>query len=135
MRDLRSYRLTASITAAVLLAGPLAASGHYALVEHTVCPEHGEILHADEGPAEASTHEALPPGVRQAPARHPGSSHEVDHCLAPATLPGPSVISPVPSPVGVGKKARRIPTPSVLPLASVALLRQAPKTSPPAPLS
>jgi hypothetical protein len=71
------------VLSAVLLSLLLRASetAHFLLVQHSICQEHGELLHVDD--ADHHAHEAgaapdLVPTLRDASAEHRG--HEHDHC-------------------------------------------------------
>ncbi len=119
--------------AAMFLAAQVSSFTHELLVQHVTCAEHGELIHVDGSVAPA----ALPPLETSAltsalPGLTTGHGHE--HCLActarreqlilsgpSATLPGPVASKAV---VGVARGSF-----SPLP---VALLRLAPKNSPPA---
>lgn len=116
----------------LLLAGAQALpSLHFVLVAHEVCPEHGEILHADDG---ASSHA---PGSTWRGAEVAAGSeleHEHEHCSV-ALRPGPPELSgaelacdasgalPVAELVAPAARERAH--------SSVALLAYAPKLAPP----
>lgn len=120
---------------ALLLSAQLLALGHLLIVRHTICPEHGEMIHS--GPPGAV--QAMRPtreGAAVDPALDGGavpSEHAHDHCLALANprerfamlpaldlMPG-SLLVPTTG-----------PTLSYVALApAVAVLLLAPKNSPP----
>jgi hypothetical protein len=119
----------------LLLAAQLVALGHLLVVRHTICPEHGEAIHS-ESPSEAQTlgssHEATAADPTLG-AGAPTAEHTHDHCLALANtrerfapLPAPDVM---PGPLLV---AATLPSLAIIGGApAVALLRLAPKNSPP----
>lgn len=109
---------------------------HFFLIEHAVCPQHGELIHADEAghhPLHASTapdtgHTAAQPAAAEA-------AHAHDHCAVVsdrrerwACL---ASLGSVASPPEVEMLAAvRVRTSSCVP--AVPLLLLAPKSSPPA---
>ncbi len=115
--------------AAVFLTAQLSAFQHRLEVQHAVCAEHGEQIHAEgSSPEAAHTDDAVT-------ASTPAFDHGHDHCfaflarreaLAPASVPtialpeGPAVERPAIAEGAVGA------------LSPVAVLRLAPKSSPPA---
>lgn len=123
-------RIASSIAlAAVFLTAQLSAFQHRLEVQHAVCAEHGEQIHtagSSSGPAHAESSVA---------ASTPALDHGHDHCfaflarreeLAPASVPtialpeGPAVERPAIAEGAIGA------------LSPVAVLRLAPKSSPPA---
>ena len=119
-------RIAATFLVVAFLVAQMVAVGHQASVRHTVCPEHGELV---DGTQDAA------PATSLALSTSTGSDvpHDHDHC---------SIWSPRRSPLGdrapalLAGEVASVPT---LVLASeslnaetVAILRIAPKTSPPA---
>ena len=129
-----SRRFAALATGVLLLAGQLSSLAHFALVQHARCAEHGELVHAR---AEGAPVAAAPTATRGTSALTPAAAEEAhghDHCVlgvarrSGALLPGRTTpTAPAPRPSGVA--ARSLATPAA---PSVALLRLAPKSSPPA---
>jgi hypothetical protein len=122
-------------TSTLLLAAQLFTLGHLLIVRHTICREHGEAVHSGspgETPALRPGHEGAT-GDRALGGGAPAPEHAHDHCLAQANtrerfallpaadlLPGPLLLAaPLPSLAAV----------AVAP--AVAVLRLAPKNSPP----
>jgi len=122
---------TAALTAAALVACSLLAFWHQASVAHARCAAHGELVHVE---AEAGLEAAGPIGsdwITPAPAPAAAGDHH-DHCqLCPATHGslGLEKAIDVVAPAPVVEPVDRPPPP--VPPASVALVRLAPKTSPP----
>lgn len=115
---------------ALFLAAQVSSFTHELLVRHVTCPEHGELIHADESTAGSPAEEpAL--AVRAAPAAI--STHGHEHCLACTARRGqlfiaaPTAALVVAPALKLAAGAARRTTP-----APVALLRLAPKSSPPA---
>ena len=113
---------------AVLLAAQLSAFNHQLFVQHVTCVEHGEQIHVEGAPA------AVPGAEPAVTASATAAGHGHDHCSvflarreeqAPVSAPalelpeGPAVERPV-----VEARSAGLPSP-------VALLRLAPKGSPP----
>jgi hypothetical protein len=63
--------------AALLVVGQLTALFHFALVQHDVCSDHGELMHAGDAPAAAAAAIAREPLAVPGDADH-GLAHE--HC-------------------------------------------------------
>jgi len=114
--------------AALLAAAPLASALHVVAVPHEVCADHGELVHGDHVSTSSAPDETASLGTETQ-----ADSHEHDHCLlgtpaAGASLRPSRVVAA--STVAVtdgGFSLRRS-----APIASEALYRIAPKTSPPA---
>jgi len=124
-------RLFAAFGAYLCLATHLMGVLHVLVVRHATCPDHGEVVHGEEPvPAETST---LPGQAARDATRDPDEEAD-DHCLLMATRrrevapppPGHQLIlfSPVISTLETSAAAAAAP--------AGALLRFAPKTSPPA---
>jgi len=132
-RPVRRARMRATST--LLLAAQLLTLGHLLVVRHTICPEHGEAIHS----ASSSQVQAMRPGHQSAaadPALDSGATpaeHAHDHCLARANTRERFALLPVPELVpGPLLAAATPPSPSVVGAApALALLRVAPKNSPP----
>jgi len=78
----RSLRLRFAQLAVVLcvVTAWMAQIGHFALVEHTLCSEHGELVHGDgHGHASAATADAA---EQQQASNAADLDHEHDHCHA-----------------------------------------------------
>jgi hypothetical protein len=112
----------------------LASALHFALVAHTVCSAHGELVHDD---AHATPHTATPADAhaswRDASQDDHGLAHDHDHCLV-------GTVSPAEANVAASPDAVTIVQPETATHAALALVvarRErlyllAPKTSPPA---
>lgn len=124
--------------AAVLiqLVGALGGYAHLALVEHERCPEHGELVHANEG--QAGAHQPAAPaelpadGSSRLGAADPGDD-EHDACAVVASLRKRGISCQSPSD---GLAVARAEGPSPLPSSPAsprerALFLLAPKNSPP----
>lgn len=112
----------------------LASALHFALVAHTVCNAHGELVHDDEHEtAHVATHGDAEASWRNASRDEHGLGHEHDHCLVGA-------VAPAEASVGASQDVLAIFQPETetrAPLAIVVAGRErlyllAPKTSPPA---
>jgi hypothetical protein len=131
----RSRRASLRATSTLLLAAQLLTLGHLLIVRHTICPEHGEAMHSG-APSETQALAPTREGATSDPSAGSGvppAQHAHDHCPAQAhtrerfallpaadSMPGPLLLaSPLPSLAAVA--ARR----------AVAVLRLAPKNSPP----
>jgi len=118
------------LCAVALLAGDLLRGAHLLTAHHAVCPEHGELVHADA--VSGSAHDDAPSGGALA---SPGSEsgHHHDHCgLAgpgsrsqPATTTGPVALA-MPSSV-----TPVVPTFMARCVVARAVVSYAPKQSPP----
>lgn len=130
-------RLLAFLVTAIIIASHASSFAHLLLVEHAVCPQHGEWIHADELGAHAESAPAESPQAGQSTlkaALSPEAEHAHDHCAAPserrkyitAEPRSPAVSSPcAPSPLAM-RAAEDAPR-----ARSVALFYLAPKNSPP----
>lgn len=82
-REGRAFQRVLVMLVAMLSAAlQLGSAAHFVLVRHTVCSEHGELVHAGE--AHAGSHAGLPsagddPTLDEAAAVDEG--HEHDHCV------------------------------------------------------
>lgn len=128
--DPRRLRPWAVVTAAILVAGELAAFAHLAFARHVTCPEHGELL--DLGDAEGTTHASSNiPTAGETPAST--DTHEHHGCaLLPRGGERASIGGPAPRPAILDQtrpalfaceRDRRS--------SLIALYRLAPKNSPP----
>ncbi len=114
----------------LVLVGQLSTLFHLALVRHVTCPQHGELVHATDDAAAISGARAglqiraVPPSV---------DHHGHDHCLISTSRRedsvGPAAARVfVPAAAAVSAVSRQDPAQSSR---GVALLRLAPKSSPP----
>ena len=132
-RPVRCARMRATST--LLLAAQLVTLGHLLIVRHTICPEHGEAIHAGL-PSQA---QAMPPGHQDAAADSvldcgaAPAEHAHDHCLARANTRERFALLPaLDSLPGALLAAATLPSLAIVGVApAVALLRFAPKNSPP----
>jgi hypothetical protein len=130
-------RLLVLVTVAFTFASQSSSFAHFLLVEHAVCPEHGDWIHADElaahtaNSSEAAQHEGTSTGWTTLPLE---DSHEHEHCAVSSerrhqlvVQANSAVLSPPPRFVqaAVGPPRTRVVRP-------VPLFRLAPKNSPPA---
>ena len=131
----RTRRASMRAISTLLLAAQLATLGHLLIVRHTICPEHGEMIHSGL-PSQAQTIRPPHQGSAADPALGggaPPAEHAHDHCLARANprerfalLPAlDSMFGPLPA-------ATKLPPRLAVAVApAVAVLRLAPKNSPP----
>jgi hypothetical protein len=118
---------------AVVYAGSAA---HFALVQHSTCLEHGEVIHSDEGgmPAQpqrlepSSTDERVTPTSQGPRLGHGAEAHCTHTFLRRESLLPAAWCLPTPEALG---ESSRILGLEQLPLEPVARLRLAPKSSPP----
>jgi hypothetical protein len=149
-------RLVATLSVAAFLLGNLGSLFHQATTAHTVCPEHGELIHGDSeelAAAGTASHadrfhhlrvargedpaapyqaaESEPDRVRD---RTRAASHEHDHCFVCSPSRERSAAPAATSPGEDAAHASRAPLAhaAVPGSAGRALYRTAPKTSPPA---
>ena len=105
---------------------------HRLFVQHKVCAEHGEIVHAEGATAALQLAAGEARELRAAPTE--ATDHGHDHCTL--TLPRrEDVLSPAPAFVWLGlqvSSAIAAVDESVVALNGIELLRLAPKSSPPA---
>ena len=131
----RVRRARMHVTSTVLLAAQLVTLGHLLIVRHSICPEHGEAIHsglAGQARALAPAHQGRasdPVLVSETPT----AEHAHDHCLARANTRERFALTPV-----LDSTPGSLPVVATLPLLSavgaapaVAVLRLAPKNSPP----
>ena len=124
--------------AGLCLLAQLVGMAHLALVQHATCLEHDALMHSEQARAAGETQQtALPPrSVQRRTLEQPAPDsaiHAEDHCLAAgyrrSELTTPSC-EWSPAPPIPGPPPPR-PRDAVEPPAPVALLRLAPKSSPP----
>lgn len=119
----------------VYLVGAMGGYLHFAFVQHERCPEHGELIHAQER-AEARDHAAAVPVSGQAPAHvssvGSGDDDSHDPCFAVASLSPRCCVSSSDASVARAESGDDRGSHDLVALA-VAILDLAPKTSPPAP--
>ena len=118
----------AALLVASFLVAQLIGLVHQSTAQHSVCPEHGELIHGRTVAGTWSGPEASADRVPQAPSDDhdvcelAAASHErsepPDHALSVATAPD--------------TERAAAPLPTLAPRASLALYLTAPKTSPPA---
>ena len=118
----------AALLVASFLVAQLIGLVHQSTAQHSVCPEHGELIHGRTVAGAWSGLEASADRVPQAPSDDhdvcelAAASHErsepPDHTLSVATAPD--------------TERAAAPLPTLAPRASLALYLTAPKTSPPA---
>jgi hypothetical protein len=135
-RPARTRRILALVLLCLCLAGQLSGFAHLVTVQHAVCPEHGEVVHGPPGGSEVALAPALALGGQLpalSPSSAPAAGHEHDHCLLLSQRRGQAVPEPAPRPVrNAAQPARQVPGREVACCArSIALLRLAPKNSPP----
>jgi len=127
---IRAIQGLSALTVLALLLGQLAAVGHYVLVAHYFCAQHGTMHHG-----RAPSHSVLAPHQRRASvSRAAIAAHDAhDECAFPArhrdaTEPPMTAARPVlhstPPPIWIAST-----TSSIAP--AISLLSQAPKQSPP----
>ena len=130
LRALRALGVLGMATAALLIAGQLAAVGHYVFVAHYLCSEHA-TMHHGHGPRLAP--EASAPGPSSVRAVIETEHGVHDTCAFPArerqALETPAAGS-APTPAALGRAATAIARHDAV-LPPVPLLSQAPKQSPP----
>ncbi len=114
--------------------GQLFSVAHLLLVPHTVCAEHGELIHVEGVGSSAPSHEQDPTHSVYRPASGVDSADVHDHCLASATrrekvtLPAVQSAS-VPA---YGLAASHVRQEALAPPRALGILAFAPKSSPPA---
>lgn len=108
---------------------------HFALVQHVVCSDHGELVH------QSASHEAHAERADagqeqgQGPALHADAgAHDHEHCAFAATTREALALPPPHAVVTIGATARSAQLTAITSdaLCCDALFRLAPKTSPPA---
>lgn len=115
------------------MSGQLAGVAHMALVRHVTCPEHGELLHAEDDGTPSAPTPADGTASLAALTEDSESSHGHDHCAVAIqrraqTMPVSRVaVAHTVSPVTEASNERAAPA---MPLG--AIYRLAPKSSPPA---
>ena len=131
----RTRRASLRATSTLLLAAQLATLGHLSIVRHTICREHGEAIHSGS-PSQAQAMRSTQAGALADPALRGGgqpAAHSHDHCLAQAKTRERFALLPAPD-----AKPDPLLLAAILPSLSavgaapaVAVLRLAPKNSPP----
>lgn len=115
------------------MVGQALSLAHLWLIGHAVCPEHGEIYHTAAGAQTARqelTLAAKPTAAAQAAASANDDEHE--HC--PSTCPRPHLLTLAPATTAqraAPVTPRLLPSQPPLAPRPIALLRVAPKNSPP----
>jgi hypothetical protein len=131
----RRTAIASLLTALLCLVSQVAGVAHLGLVAHVRCLEHDALVHAR--PGDSVGHQAAPaagPIARGVPADIEG--HDDDHCLAVGLGRRDQALMPVPVASAATASAPQ-PSPAarppvLVPERPVALLRLAPKASPPA---
>jgi len=127
-----------AFAASVLVVGQLLGTLHFALVEHVVCVEHGEIAHVPNADAfsaraefiQRGTTDVVSPGLSKW--FQSGSSEDHPHCLVQALRRDSATRTRIPISVVTHRLADGAHSLPGLPHAeSAALFRLAPKHSPP----
>lgn len=130
-------RVVSVLVAALLIVSQASSLAHALLVEHAVCPQHGEWMHADElaahaGGSGAKADRAGRPTLQTA--LPPAEGHEHEHCavLSERRQSGAAEsTSPADSMVFGADQTVACLTGGATEAQSVPLLRLAPKNSPP----
>lgn len=126
-------RFAALALSIVTLVGQLSSFAHALFVPHASCAEHGEVIHAPQGPANPGA-TAGSPELAFAAAPVVDADHAHEHCLFASVCRD----HPTLSPRLCDKLDRPVSSPSrvqprdIEPACAVALFRLAPKSSPPA---
>jgi hypothetical protein len=117
--------------AAICLVGQLSSVAHQVQVAHVTCPEHGELVHAEAGaPGQPAASESALPSYAAVPA--PPPAHDHDHCLVADFRRAACVVLESDSGFVAQDEWRTDgPARDVSRVATLALFRLAPKTSPP----
>ena len=122
MRRPLVVRLVALAAATVLVTAQLGSVAHDES-EHTVCPEHGETIHAEA----VAAHEERPAWT----AHRGAETDHAEHCGILTTLHAhASDFAPSQAASPLGEALRSVPTPVLA--TGIPLLHLAPKASPPA---
>lgn len=126
---LRRYRvMSALVLATLLVGGQLVSLAHFAGTPHVECSEDGELIHVGAVAASAPQHTTIArdPAVPDPPHRH-------EHCRM-VSMRAPLLSGPAHSPVALRSCVSRVSTHTHIsaPPPPIAILRQAPKSSPPA---
>lgn len=120
--------------AALFVAAQLSSFTHELLVRHVTCPEHGELIHADEATASLPVSSDDAPALAYRATSVEVSGHGHEHCSV-CTARREQLFIAAPSAPLVSaatlKEVVGVERGNCLP-APVALLRLAPKSSPPA---
>lgn len=133
LKHLQPFRAPAFALAlaSLALAGHLLALAHLALVRHVRC-EHGDLVEVASSEMLRSVHGVATPAMGRSPT--PGSSSDHQHCTI-ATLPRERTLptAPMVSASTLGSPVISVSRDGQPPLpVPIALLRLAPKNSPPA---
>ena len=136
----RSVQVFLAIVCAALQLGVAA---HFFLVQHALCAEHGDLVHADSPHASQVASERAAEAQTNAPVLQTGQAlddaHEHDHCLQ-SNARGRSVIEAREGRLTEAPRAASVPihavvrSPEPRALRSLKLLLLAPKNSPPCAL-
>jgi hypothetical protein len=125
LRRLKRIRCAAALLAALIALGPLLSAAHLALVQHVTC-DHGETIEIVF--ADGEQHQHAGTCIRESSA---ASEHEHDHC-AVAGHQHARAVAPDRSVEGAARVRQLVALPDATAPPQIALLSQAPKSSPPA---
>jgi hypothetical protein len=139
----RTRRYLALVLLCLCLVGQLSGFTHFLTVQHGVCPEHGEVVHGPHqtGQTGQTPDAALAPvlaleGLLSAVQKTstPAAEHEHEHCLLLSERRGQAVPEQALRPLRAAPLGTAPPLIAVEPRHDrcIALLRLAPKNSPPA---
>lgn len=135
-----SFRALSVSVACFLVLSQISSFLHFFVVQHTVCPEHGELVHAAPGDLVAATSpDPLPQSRDNAvdtakSSRSSDANHGHDHCMVCAQRREHATLarSPAVVPPSLGAKLAVARDRGARILSSVPLYLIAPKNSPPA---
>jgi hypothetical protein len=134
------FRYLAACVAALCLVAQFSSFAHMLLVRHATCPDHGELIHANEegGSASIERGQLANASEEQVPAfearRDAASEHGHDHCAVLANRRDSTTLTAAQSPVLIGPPGLsgiQDHQEDLRPV-SFALYLLAPKNSPPA---
>lgn len=130
-------RLASLALAALCVLGQLSGIFHLALVQHVVCPQHGDLVHADELHTEvAAVQSPQLAGLRSVSGVRGGEtgvgSHQHDHCLLYAHRREPAFFRTARGSFFAAARSVQFDSwPGLVSRATSSLFRIAPKQSPP----
>jgi hypothetical protein len=133
-------RIFAAVLAFACLFSQLAGVLHLILVQHVACPEHGELVHADElrsepHPGFAATRKPKPssPAVEATSGASAKQHHSHDHCVAALQSREDSLaLLGTPAVAVLQRHVDAIDSVEAVSISGGVLYRLAPKQSPPA---
>jgi hypothetical protein len=120
--------VSALVLATMLVGGQLVSLAHFAGTPHVECSDDGELIHVAAVAESAPLHATI---ARDTAVPDPPHRHE--HCRM-VSMRAPLLSGPAHNPVALRSSMGRLPTRSDIsaPPPPIAILRQAPKSSPPA---